>query len=133
MPAFTPVTCTVSQKAWARCLARNRSASDSGLASGDIAAAIKREGLDLWVTVSAAVDFADGIFVSLLCGHAGPVSILRVIVLDAQSHIVEVTKLELSRGVALLRRAAIPERGLHIVARHAVSKIVKVCQPLLSI
>lgn len=61
----------------------------------------------LWVTVIAAVDFAEGIFVSLLCGHASPVSILRVVVLDAEAHIVEVTKLELSPGAALLRSAAI--------------------------
>ena len=45
---------------------------------------------------------------SLLGGLAGPVSILRVVVLDAEAHIVEVTKLELSPGAALLRSAAIP-------------------------
>ena len=45
---------------------------------------------NLWITVIAAVEFAKGIFVSLLCGHAGPVSILRVVVLDSEAHIVEV-------------------------------------------
>jgi len=35
----------------------------------------------LWITVIAAVDFAEGILVSLLGGLAGPVSILRVVVL----------------------------------------------------
>jgi len=66
------------------------------------------EVIGLWVTVIAAVDFADGIFVSLLCGHASPMSILRVVLLDAEAHIVEVTKLKLSPGAALLRSAPIP-------------------------
>ena len=87
----------------------------------------------LWVTVIAAVDFADGIFVSLLRGLAGPVSILRVVVLDPEAHIVEVTKLELSSGAALLCSAAIPLRGLGIAARYALAKVVKVREPLLSV
>ena len=61
----------------------------------------------LRVAVIAAFDFAERIFVSLLCGHASPVSIVRVVVLDAEAHIVEVTKLELSPGAALIRSAAI--------------------------
>ena len=85
----------------------------------------------LWVAVIAPHDFADGIFVSLLRGLAGPVSILRVVVLDAEAHIVEVSKLELSPGAALLRGAAIPLRGLGIVARYALAKLVKVGEPLL--
>ena len=85
----------------------------------------------LRVAVIAAVDFAHRIFVSLLCGLAGPVSILRVVVLDAEAHIVEVSKLELSSGAALLRGAAIPLRGLGIVARYALAKLVKVGEPLL--
>ena len=91
-------------------------------------------GSALWIPVeSRRHDFAHSIFVSLLCGHAGPVSILCVVLLDAEAHVVEVSKLELRPGAALLRSSAIPFCGMGIVARYALAKVVKVSEPLLRV
>ena len=74
-------------------------------------------GVGLWIAVFAALEFAKCLLVALEGGLSNPVSRLGVVVLDALAGGVEMPKLELGFGVAMIGGLAIPRGGLRIAER----------------
>jgi hypothetical protein len=85
----------------------------------------------LWVAVLSAFEFAECLFVALKSGLTNPMAGLGVVVLDTLADCVEVAKLELGFGVAMIGGPAIPRGGLRVAEWDALPGVIEVGQLLL--